>query len=104
MISDPLNGTTNPKLIPGAVVEYCISVANEAGSASATNVALSDTLPGTTTYDSSFGIKVNGTVTSGVCNADGAIAGAHASGVVSGTIPSLAAGDTRTMLFRVTID
>jgi hypothetical protein len=104
VISDPLNGTTNPKLIPGAVVEYCISVANAAGSASASNIALSDTLPGTTAYDSSFGIKVNGTVTSGVCNADGAIAGAHAAGVVSGTIPSLAAGDTRTMLFRVTIN
>lgn len=104
VISDPLNGTTNPKLIPGAVVEYCITVANAAGSASASNVALSDSLPGTTTYDSSFGIKVNGTVTSGVCNADGAIAGAHAAGVVSGTIPSLAAGDTRTMLFRVTIN
>jgi len=104
VISDPLNGTTNPKLIPGAVVEYCISVANAAGSASAANVALSDTLPGTTTYDSSFGIKVNGTVTSGVCNADGAIAGAHAAGVVSGAIPTLAAGDTRTMLFRVTIN
>jgi uncharacterized repeat protein (TIGR01451 family) len=104
VISDPLNGTTNPKLIPGAVVEYCISVANAAGSASAANVAISDTLPGATTYDSSFGIKVNGTVTSGTCNADGAIAGAHASGVVSGTIPSVVAGDTRTVLFRVTIN
>jgi hypothetical protein len=104
VISDPLNGTTNPKLIPGAVVEYCISVANAAGSASATNVAISDTLPGTTAYDAAFGVKVNGTVTSGVCNADGAIAGAHASGVVSGTIPSVAAGDVRTVLFRVTIN
>ena len=104
VISDPLNGTTNPKLIPGAVVEYCISVANAAGSASATSVAISDSLPATTTYDTAFGVKVNGTVTSGTCNADGAIAGAHASGVVSGTIPSVAAGDTRTVLFRVTIN
>ncbi|HST37348.1 MAG TPA: hypothetical protein VLK25_12055 [Allosphingosinicella sp.] len=104
IISDPLNGTTNPKMIPGAVVEYCITVSNAAGSASAANVAFSDTLPGATTYDSSFGVKVNGTVTSGTCNADGAIAGSHASGVVSGTIPSLAAGDNRTMLFRVTIN
>ena len=31
-------------------------------------------------------------------------AGAHASGVVSGSIPSIAAGDTRTVLFRVTIN
>jgi len=104
VISDPLNGTTNPKLIPGAVVEYCITVANAAGSASASNVALSDTLPGATTWDSSFAIRVNGTVTSGTCNADGAIAGAHASGVVSGTIPSIVAGDVRTLLFRVTIN
>ena len=104
IISDPLNGTTNPKMIPGAVVEYCISVSNAAGGATAANVAFSDTLPSATTYDSSFGVLVNGTVTSGTCNADGAIAGSHAAGVVSGTIPSLVAGDTRTMLFRVTIN
>ena len=104
VISDPLNGTTNPKLIPGAVVEYCILVANAAGGASAANVAISDALPAQTTYEATFGVKVNGTVTSGTCNADGVIAGAHASGVVSGTIPSVVAGDTRTVLFRVTIN
>ncbi|HEV7660672.1 MAG TPA: hypothetical protein VGO55_12610 [Allosphingosinicella sp.] len=104
VISDPLNGATNPKLIPGAVVEYCITVANGSGGAAAANVAISDTLPVTTTYDASFGVKVNGTVTSGTCNADGVIVGAHASGVVSGSIPSIAAGDTRTVLFRVTIN
>lgn len=104
VISDPLNGTTNPKLIPGAVVEYCISVANASGSATATNVAISDNLPTQTMFETTFGVRVNGTVTSGTCNADGAIAGAHASGVVSGTIPSVAAGDTRTVLFRVTIN
>ncbi|MEA3012310.1 MAG: hypothetical protein QOD42_855 [Sphingomonadales bacterium] len=104
VISDPLNGATNPKLIPGAVVEYCITVANGSGGAAAANVAISDTLPATTTYDASFGVKVNGTVTSGTCNADGVIVGAHAAGVVSGSIPSIAAGDTRTVLFRVTIN
>jgi uncharacterized repeat protein (TIGR01451 family) len=104
VISDPLNGTTNPKLIPGAVVEYCISVANAAGSASASNVAISDTLPAQTTYEPTFGVLVNGTVTGSTCNADGAIAGSHAAGVVSGTIPSVAAGATRTVLFRVTIN
>ena len=104
VISDPLNGTTNPKLIPGAVVEYCISVANAAGSASASNVAISDTLPAQTTYEPTFGVLVNGTMTGSTCNADGAISGAHAAGVVSGTIPSVAAGATRTVLFRVTIN
>lgn len=104
VISDPFNGTTNPKLIPGAVVEYCIVVSNSAGGATATNLAISDTLPATTTYDPSFGVKVNGTVTSGTCNPDGAIAGSFASGVVSGTIPTLAASATRTVLFRVTVN
>ncbi|MGB5485312.1 hypothetical protein, partial [Parasphingorhabdus sp.] len=45
VVSDPVNGATNPKAIPGAVVEYCISVANGAGSASATGVTITDTLP-----------------------------------------------------------
>jgi len=104
IVSDPLNGTSNPKMIPGAVVEYCISAANAAGGATATNVGISDTLPATTTYEPTFGVLVNGTMTGSTCNADGAIAGAHASGVVSGTIPSVTAGDVRTVLFRVTIN
>lgn len=102
VVSDPVNGSTNPKAIPGAIVEYCISVTN-AGGASASNVAISDTLPSETLYYSTFGVKVDGTVTSGTCNADGAIAGSEASGVVSGTIPSIAASQTRTVLFQVTI-
>ena len=102
VVSDPINGTSNPKVIPGAVVEYCISVSNAAG-ADATSVAISDTLPTETLYFSAFGVKVNGTVTSGACNADGAIAGSEASGIVSGTIPTIAATQTRTVLFRVTI-
>ena len=52
VISDPLNGTTNPKLIPGAVVEYCISRRQCAPAARRrANVAISDTLPAPTTYD-----------------------------------------------------
>ncbi len=52
IISDPVNGTTNPKMIPGATIEYCIVVANGAGGASATSVNISDPLPAQTTYDS----------------------------------------------------
>ncbi|WP_425231036.1 hypothetical protein [Sphingomonas sp.] len=104
IISDPVNGTTNPKMIPGATVEYCITVANAAGGAAANNVALTDVLPTTTTYLSSFGILMNGTVTGAACNADGAAGGTFASGAVSGTLASVAAGAARTMLFRVTIN
>ncbi|HEY0313760.1 MAG TPA: hypothetical protein VGC56_14865 [Allosphingosinicella sp.] len=104
IISDPINGSTNPKMIPGATVEYCIAVSNGAGSATATSVALSDPLPSQTTYLAAFGIKVNGTVTSGACNADGVAGGSFASNTVSGTLSNVAAGATSTLVFRVTIN
>jgi uncharacterized repeat protein (TIGR01451 family) len=104
IISDPVNGSTNPKMIPGATVEYCIAVSNGAGSATATNVALSDPLPAQTTYDSTFGIKLNGTVTAGVCNTDGSAGGSFASNTVSGTLSNIAASGTKTLVFRVTIN
>jgi uncharacterized repeat protein (TIGR01451 family) len=104
VISDPVNGTTNPKMIPGAVVEYCIAVANAAGSATASNVNVTDTLPSQTAYQAAFGVKLNGTVTGTACNADGAGSGSHAAGVVSGTLADLLAGEARTLVFRVTIN
>lgn len=108
IINDPVNGTTNPKMIPGAVVEYCIAVSNAAGGAAASNVAISDPLPTQTTYlasgPSSIGIMLGGTVTGGVCNADGAAGGSFAANTVSGTIPSVAAGSSSTLRFRVTIN
>ncbi|HZG08547.1 MAG TPA: hypothetical protein VEZ70_06170 [Allosphingosinicella sp.] len=104
VISDPVNGTTNPKMIPGAVVEYCIAVANAANSATASNINVTDTLPGETAYQAAFGVKTNGTVTGATCNADGAGSGSHASGVVSGTLADIAAGEARTLVFRVSIN
>jgi uncharacterized repeat protein (TIGR01451 family) len=104
IISDPINGTTNPKMIPGATVEYCIAVANASGGTSASNIVVTDPLPAETTYDSGFGIKLNGTVTAGSCNADGSSGGSFSSNTVAGTIASLAAGDARTVVFRVTIN
>lgn len=104
IISDPLNGTTNPKMIPGATIQYCIAVSNAAGGADAANVAVTDPLPATVTYDSAYGIKLNGTVVTGVCQTDGASGGAFAAGAVSGTIATLPANTTKTVLFRATIN
>jgi uncharacterized repeat protein (TIGR01451 family) len=100
VISDPLNLTTNPKMIPGAVVEYCISVTNGASSATATGVNVSDALPPETTYDSAFGIRINGTT----CGTPGPSGGSYASGIVSGTLTDIAAGETRTLVFRVSVN
>jgi uncharacterized repeat protein (TIGR01451 family) len=49
--SDPFNGGSNPKAIPGATILYTIDVANS-GSADADSVILSDQIPANTTYTS----------------------------------------------------
>lgn len=49
VLSDPINGTANPKAIPGAVIEYCILVTN-AGLAQLTSVVASDPLPANITF------------------------------------------------------
>ncbi len=117
VIYDPVNLTTNPKMIPGAIVQYCITVSNATGSATATNVTLSDILPGATTLftDSASpyftGIRVNGTQGAGVCDpASGTATGTFAaagpgapSGTVSGALSDIAQGISSTLLFRVVV-
>lgn len=103
VISDPVNGSTDPKMIPGAVVEYCIAVTNAAGGVAATAVNITDEVPAQTTYDAAFGIKLNGTMTGTTCNA-GAAGGAYANGIVSGTIASVPAGEARNLVFRVSVN
>jgi len=103
VISDPQNGTTNPKFIPGAVVEYCIAVTNAVGGATATGVGISDPVPTATTYSAGFGIFVDATVTGGVCSA-GTAGGGFSAGTVSGTLSNIPANTTRGLYFRVTIN
>ena len=46
VVSDPVNGTTNPKLIPGAVVRYSITVTNAGtGPVDASTVVIVDPVP-----------------------------------------------------------
>ncbi len=108
VVSDLVNGNTNPKAIPGATIEYCIVVTNAAGSAAADSVAISDPLPAQTTYDATYGIfqggTYTGTVPTGVCNLDGTAGGSFTAGTVNGSLGTLAAGTTRTIYFRVTIN
>ncbi len=106
IISDPVNGSTNPKAIPGATVEYCITVANAAGAATATGVNLLDDLPADVAYLGSFGIFINGTATCTGGAAGGTFAaGAGASGRdrITATLSDVAASQTRSLYFRVTI-
>ncbi|KTE05985.1 proprotein convertase P-domain-containing protein [Sphingopyxis sp. H115] len=49
IVSDPVNGTANPKAIPGAIMRYCLLVTNN-GSATATGIAVADPLPATLAF------------------------------------------------------
>lgn len=112
---DPVNGTTNPKAIPGAIVEYCIAIANAAGGAAATGVIISDTIPANLAYYSTLatgpatvpaviGVVTEGTVSGSVCNADGTGTGTIAAGVVSGNLGTVASDATETLIFRATVE
>ncbi len=118
VISDPVNGTVNPKRIPGAVVEYVITVTNTAG-AQATDVTLTDDLSGESAtisfladaYGSGRGIRVvvpninGGTVTdlTNVADSDqGDYGGTTANAVTVGGMV-LNAGEQATIRFRVEI-
>jgi uncharacterized repeat protein (TIGR01451 family) len=47
---DPINGFTNPKAIPGAVVLYCVSV-EIGGSSDAESVKVTDNVPANTAFE-----------------------------------------------------
>ncbi len=54
--SDPLNGTTNPKFIPGAVAQYTIIASNSGGPADNNSTIITDPIPpNTSLYVSDIG-------------------------------------------------
>ncbi|MES2453047.1 MAG: hypothetical protein V4610_21035 [Pseudomonadota bacterium] len=71
VVSDPYNLLVNPKAIPGATVEYCITVSN-AGPGIATGVSMSDAVPANTTYVSNS-LTVGGLGVGGQCVLNGTI-------------------------------
>ena len=120
VISDPVNGTNNPKAIPGAVIEYCIAVTNAAGGAPATNISVVDELPDDVVYDATFGILLDTSVTvvSGtpdVSTCTGGTAGTAVNSsytdnsanpnpsIVQGDLSDISGGNAAGLRFRVTI-
>jgi uncharacterized repeat protein (TIGR01451 family) len=114
VISDPFNGTTNPKAIPGAVIEYCLIAANS-GSNSATAVTVTDVITGKPiTYVAGSGVAggvTTGTGAATTCDQSTTAAvggdpanGAFAAGTFTGNIGTVPAGASRTARFRVTVN
>ncbi|EDL49984.1 hypothetical protein ED21_25973 [Erythrobacter sp. SD-21] len=109
IISDPVNSTTNPKAIPGAIIEYCIVVANAAGSATATNVNVNDELPADVSYSAGFGIFVDGdntcaSGTQGDASGTGVASYNSTDNEVDAALSDIAADEELSVYFRVTID
>lgn len=102
VVSDPVSGTTDPKAIPGAVIEYCIAVSNAAGSATASGVTVTDSLPTGISYrDVAPGVRMNGST----CDVNDATTdGLHNAGTITGSLDDIGAGTTRTVIFQATID
>ena len=111
IISDPVNGTTNPKRIPGAIVQYCILISNS-GSASAASIVATDSLAGAFTY-------TPGTMRSGSnCGSAATVEDDNATGgdesdpygaslagtTLTATAATLGPASSFALTFRVTID
>jgi len=112
IISDPFNGTTNPKRIPGATIEYCL-VATNTGAGQAASTVVSDnltTVAGVTYVPGSIYTGV--TVTGGSCNSDGTLqtdandgdSSSFASNTVTSSIGTLNAGASSAVRFKVIVN
>ncbi len=111
IISDPINGTTNPKAVPGATIEYCITVANAAGATLATNVNVVDDLPADVTFTVNSGIFVDqdgdcsgGTDEEGGDASFGSGTGTSGEDQILAALPDVPAATTRSVYFNVTIN
>lgn len=120
VISDPINGATNPKAIPGAVIEYTITITKDAGAGTATDITVSDSLAGeiaagtiafnTDGYAAGFGMEVTApNINSGnpqnLTNASDADEGEWNGGTNTVTVTgiSLGASESATVKLRVTV-
>ena len=115
VISDGVNAL-NPKALPGAVVQYCLTVTNGTLLVPANGIALTDVIPANTTYVPGS-ITVGGIGTGGVCLIGGTAVADDGSTTtpfggsfntstktVTATIPTLLGGTSIAASFRVTIN
>ena len=111
IVSDPVNGTADPKAIPGARMRYCILVTNN-GSGTATGINLADPLPAGTSFvpgSLRSGTSCAGAATAEDDNASGADEsdpfGASITGAtVAATTATLLPAAAMAITFEVTIN
>lgn len=118
VISDPVNGVTSPKAIPGATVEYTLTITNS-GAASATGVSFVDAVASQlslaqNTFNTNQNVSITANGTTRFCTAEaGADSNADGCSFSAGnlsvnpstpiTIPT-GANNTAVIKYRVTIN
>jgi uncharacterized repeat protein (TIGR01451 family) len=115
VVSDGVS-VANPKALPGAVIQYCLTVANATPLTPANNVTLTDVIAANTSYVPGS-ITVGGPGTAGVCLVNGSPVADNGSTTtpysgsynastktVTATIPTLAGGASLAASFRVTVN
>jgi uncharacterized repeat protein (TIGR01451 family) len=113
VLDDPF-ASASPRAIPGANVEYLITIANSSTTTAADGVSLSDPVPANTTLRTAQYAGEDVGITGGVvatCTADAGDADTDGCGTAAGTltvssavIGNIGANATVTVRFQVTID
>ena len=98
-VSNPINGTTNPKLIPGASVQYCITLTN-GWARSATSVSISDSIPAQASYVS--GSALSGTNCASAASAPSGLS--YSAPVLTQSAMTLNPGASYALTFLVTVN
>lgn len=84
VLCDPMNGNTNPMNIPGAAVQYAITITNT-GNGAATLAQISDALAATLGFSPNL---ISGVGAGAACtSATGVVLSASGFGAITGTIP-----------------
>lgn len=100
IVAGAFAGDNTGTYLPLATIEYCILVTNPDGGAVASNVAISDVLPPEVTFDDTFDVFVGGAD----CDTLGTSTGSESNGTVTGTIGTLNADSSASVIFRATIN
>ncbi|MBN8809334.1 MAG: DUF11 domain-containing protein [Sphingomonas sp.] len=105
VLSDGVN-LTNPKSLPGAVVQYCLVANNATLLTAANNVVLTDVIPSNTTYvagSTQVGLPGGTCTLAGAVQDDATVFNATTKTITT-AIGTLAGGASTAVSFRVTIN
>ena len=113
VISDPFGGVApNAKAVPGAIIEYTVTIDNSGGAAPAENIVVTDNIqiPDALFEDEAYGAGQDVAIDAAFCNADGGDGDGDGcsydavSGLLSIAVPNIANGASTTITYQVQVN